>query len=54
MAFGLNFIAINGVCNAQSHRHAKSAQGTQNAKRKTLLKMKRIKDGIKRTRHAKR
>ncbi len=49
MAFGLNFIAINGVCSAQSHRHAKSAQGTQNA-----FKMKRIKDGIKRTRHAKR
>ncbi len=45
MAFGLNFIAINGICNAQSHRHTK---------RKTLLKMKRIKDGIKRTRHAKR
>lgn len=31
MAFGLNFIAINGVCSAQSHRHTKSAQGTQNA-----------------------
>lgn len=31
MAFGLNFIAINGVCSAQSHRHAKSTQGTQNA-----------------------
>ena len=45
MAFGLNFIAINGVCSAQSHRYAK---------RKTLLKMKRTKDGIKRTRHAKR
>ena len=51
MAFGLNFIAINGVCNAQSHRHAKR---TRHAKRKTLLKMKRIKDGIKHTRHAKR
>ncbi len=45
MAFGLNLKAINGVCSAQSHRHAKS---------KTLLKMKRIKDGIKRTRHTKR
>ena len=31
MAFGLNLRAINGVCNAQSHRHTK---------RKTLLKMK--------------
>ncbi len=45
MAFGLNFIAINGVFSTQSHRHTK---------RKTLLKMKRIKDGIKHTRHAKR
>ena len=33
MAFELNFIAINGVCNAQSHRHAKSAQDTQSVKR---------------------
>ncbi len=57
MAFGLNLRAINGFCSAQSHRYAKSTQGTQSvkhAKRKTLLKMKRIKDGIKRTRHAKR
>lgn len=45
MEFELNLRAINGVCNTQSHRHTK---------RKTLLKMKRIKDGIKHTRHAKR
>lgn len=31
MAFGLNLRAINGVCNAQSHRHTKSAQGSQRA-----------------------
>ena len=37
MAFGLNFIAINGICSAQSHRqgikHAKSTQDTQSVKR---------------------
>lgn len=33
MAFGLNLRAINGVYNAQSYKHAKSAQDTQSAKR---------------------
>ena len=32
MAFGLNLKAINGVCSAQSHRYAKSAQDTQSIK----------------------
>lgn len=32
MAFGLNLKAINGVCSAQSHRHAKSTQDTQSTK----------------------
>lgn len=37
MAFGLNFIAINGVCNAQSHRqgikHAKNTQSVKHTQR---------------------
>lgn len=32
MAFRLNLRAINGVCSAQSHRHAKNAQDTQSVK----------------------
>ena len=32
MAFGLNFIAINGVFSTQSHRYAKSTQGSQSVK----------------------